>query len=340
MKQQQTIRFGIIGCGYWGPNFVRIVQQTNGVELIAIADVDPEKINSLSQKHPNTICTTAVDEVIQHPDIDAIIISTPVSSHYGLVSAALKAGKHVLCEKPLALTTNECNILERLAEMESKVLLVGHVFEYNRVVRYMKQAVASGKIGDVLYLSLLRTGLGPVRSDVNVTYDLAAHDISIILALLEQMPIAVSANGSSFIRKGIEDVAFATLEFANDLKANISVSWIDPIKQRQVKVVGSKKMLLFDDVSVSEKLKVFETGKDYQTDSGDFGSFQLSVKDGDIVIPNIPFREPLLEEFEHFVACIHGQEQPLTNAKRAGKVVTILEAIQDSLNNNGLKIRL
>lgn len=340
MASQHKLNISLIGCGYWGPNFIRIIQNSDHAFLSKVCDVDVQKLNLLRKKNPSVLFFDTAEEIINDPKIDAVVVCTPVKFHFELTKKLLQAGKHVLCEKPLAQTFLECEELKLVAEKADKKLLVGHVFEYNSVVKYMKHLISEKTIGDVLYLQFTRTGLGPIRNDVNVVYDLASHDVSMAISLLNKIPAAVTCSGSSFIQEGIEDVAFIQLEFPDKILVNITVSWIDPMKQRLVKIVGSKKMLVFDDVSITEKLKIIETGKDYQNPSGDFGSFQLSIKDGEIVIPNLPHPEPLLTEFNHFINCIKGSEKIITNAEHAGLVVKILEAVQSSLKNNGAKVIL
>jgi predicted dehydrogenase len=334
------IKFALIGCGYWGVNFLRIIANSDRAILDKVCDTDTNNMAVLANKYPHINFTDDVDEVSSSGDIKAVIICTPVHTHFELAERFLLAGKHVLCEKPLAIDLNQCEHLYQLAKKQGVQLLVGHVFEYNSVVQHMKAMIGQGQIGQVLYLQLMRMGLGPVRKDVSVVFDLAAHDVAIVLSLMLQMPVSVSAIGSCFLQKGIEDVAFIQLEFAEKVIASINVSWLDPIKQRLVKVVGTKKMLLFDDISLREKLKIIETGKNYQNNSGDFGNFQLSVKDGEITIPNLQYAEPLISEFEHFISCIKGNQEPLTDAAYAAKVVQVLQAAQASIRQNGKKIIL
>ena len=294
----------------------------------------------LTNRYPHISFTNDVDQIANNPEIQAVVICTPVNTHFELTEKIIKAGKHVLCEKPLTDTASRCEDLNRLAQQNGVKLLVGHVFEYNSIIRYMKEMIYQNQIGRVLYLQLMRMGLGPVRKDVSVIFDLAAHDVAIAISLMKQLPISVSASGSCFLQEEVEDVAFIQLEFAEKVIASISVSWIDPIKQRVVKVVGAKKMLVFDDVSVGEKFRIIETGKNYQTSPGDYGSFQLSVKDGEIIIPNLQYTESLVNEFDHFIACIKGTEEPLTDAAYAARVVKVLEAAQTSIRQGGKKIIL
>lgn len=337
---QNKINVALIGCGYWGPNFIRVIQSSEKVFLTRICDRDEAKLQAVSAKHPNVICTSDIEDIINDDAVDAVIVCTPANTHFDITRKLLLSGKHVLCEKPLANTAADCDELQKISIATGKQLLAGHVFEYNEVVKHMKKLIAGNEIGDVLYMQFTRMGLGPAREDVNVIFDLAAHDVSIAISLMGKLPVAVTANGSCFVNPALEDVAFIQLEFPGKVFANINVSWIDPMKQRLVKVVGSKKMLLFDDVSITEKLKIIKMGKGYQVNSGDFGSFQLSVKDGEIIIPNLQHPEPLITEFDHFIGCIKGQEKPQTDAVYAGRVVKVLESAQESIHNNGKKIML
>jgi predicted dehydrogenase len=332
------IKFALIGCGYWGVNFLRIISNSDLATLEKVCDTDTANRDLLANKYPHISFTVNVSEIIASTEIQAVVICTPVNTHFELTERLLKAGKHVLCEKPLTDKAETCEQLYQLAKKQNLNLLVGHVFEYNTVIRYIKGMLETDQIGRILYLQLTRMGVGPVRQDVSVIFDLAAHDVAIAISLMRQMPIAVSASGSCFLREGVEDVAFIQLEFSDKVIASISVSWIDTIKQRIVKVVGAEKMLVFDDISIDEKLRIVETGKNYQTAPGASDSFYQSVKDGEILIPNFQYIESLISEFEHFVACIKGEEEPLTDAAYAAKVVRVLEAAQSSIRQGGKKI--
>jgi predicted dehydrogenase len=334
------LHFAIIGCGYWGPNFIRILHQMDNVVLKSVCDIHPQQWSLHQAKHPAIHFTVAVDDIVNDSTIDAVVICTPVSTHFELCKKFLVAGKHVLCEKPLSDNVNDCTTLAAVAEQNKKMLMVGHIFEYNSVIQYMKDRLQQGSLGKLHYLQFTRMGLGPVRNDVSVLYDLASHDISLAISFIGHMPIAVTASGSWFIQENIEDVAFIQLEFPNKIMVSINVSWLDPIKQRLIKIVGEREMLLFNDVSISEKLRIVTTGKNYQTSTGDFGGFQLSVKDGEIIIPNIPHPEPLITEIEHFIHAIHTNTAPLTNGAYACNVAKVLDAAQLSMKQNGLKVQL
>jgi len=334
------IGVGIIGCGYWGPHFIRIVRESNLSELIRVCDTDKSRVRECKKLFQGIEFTTSLADILSDSSIQAVIISTPVTTHYKLASLCLSSKKHVLCEKPLTLNSAQAKKLIALSRKENVVLMTGHVFKFNAVVRYMKQMIDKKSLGEILYINMLRTGLGPVRNDVNVVYDLATHDISILNFLFNRLPLSVSAIGRSFVSSKFEDIAIINLEFPPKAIATLVVSWMDPIKQRLIRVIGTKKMLLFDDVSTTEKLKIINTGKNYQSLRGDFGSFQLSIKDGDIVIPNIKYPEPLKMEYEHFLSCIRKNLNPEADGKDGLEVVKVLEAVCESIKNDGKKIVL
>lgn len=330
---------GVIGCGYWGPHFIRLARENSMSRLVKVCEINQSRLRECRKLFPGVDFTATLNDIIRNPDIEAVIVCTPVKTHYELAKKCLAAGKHVLCEKPMTQTPQEAKELIALSKRNKKVLMPGHVFEFNSVVRYMKRLIASKRIGDVIYINMFRTGLGPVRNDVNVVYDLASHDISILNLLLGSSPLTVSAIGKAFVNSNHEDVAIINFEFPSNVIASLTVSWMDPIKQRLVKVVGTRKMLLFDDVS-SEKLKVINMGRNYQSLKGDFGSFQLSTKDGDILIPNIKYPEPLKLEYDHFIDCVRNGKTPAPDAESGLRVVEILEAVCDSIKGNGKKISL
>jgi predicted dehydrogenase len=333
-----NLGIAIIGCGYWGSNFIRIVQNTPQVRIVALCDTDSDKLKNLTSLYPNLILTDEYDTILNDCNIDAVIICTPVITHFKITNAFLKSGKHVLCEKPLDITFLSGLELAQLAKNSGLTLLVGHVFEYHSIFKYMKKLVSIGTIGKIQYLHFTRMGLGLQRSDVNVVFDLAAHDVGMAISLLGIQPVAVSANGFGFNIDGQEEVAFLQLEFPDKVFVLIDVSWIDPIKQRVVKVVGTKKMLVFDDVSTSEKLKIIDIGNSYHQPNADYGSFQMAVKDGDIIIPNVPTSEPLVEEFIHFIECIKYKGDAITDGIYASNVIKVLEAANQSLRKNGERI--
>lgn len=334
------IQVSVIGYGYWGPNHCRIVKHHKDAELRMICDQDKERLKEAREYYTDAICTTDIDSVLKDKETDVVIISTPVITHADIIKKALESGKHILCEKPLTKTVAEIDAIDNILKGTGKILMCAHTFEFNQVVRYIKQYLKGNDVGKYLYFSASRNGLGPVRKDINVIYDLASHDISIILFLLEKSPLYVSAVGSSCFNNGVEDIAFINLEFEGKLFASIQVSWLDPIKERIIRIVGSKKMLLFNDISLDEKLKIYNTGDSYLSFNGDFGTFQSQIKDGDIVIPNITYDEPLSIQFSHFIDCVRNNLKPTSGIDNARKVVEILEALDLSVKNNGERIKL
>ncbi|MBS1593802.1 MAG: Gfo/Idh/MocA family oxidoreductase [Bacteroidetes bacterium] len=332
------IKFALIGCGYWGANFLRVLAGSPLVTLVAVCDTDADRRAAMHAQYPHITFTGDISDVTSDMGIQAAVICTPVETHLPLTELLLRSGKHVLCEKPLTGTADGCLYLYDLAQQMQRCLMVGHVFEYNSVINYMQRMIAADEIGPLRYLQFTRMGLGPVRRDVSVIFDLAAHDVAIALSIAGAMPLSVTATGQSFQSSGLEDVAFIQLTLPGGVIASINVSWLDPIKQRLVKIVGRDKMLLFDDLSLGEKLKIVEMGQNYQDPKGDFGSFQLSVKDGQIIIPNLQYPESLVTELEHFAECIHSGSAPRTDGRYAHRVVRVLEAAQESIRQDGKKI--
>ena len=335
----QRLNLGLIGAGIWGTNFIRIINQHKGCRLYGICDKN-EKILEKNRSNDSSIhlITNDYRELLDNPEIEAVIVATPVVTHYEIVKYALDHGKHVLCEKPLTISSRESLELKEIAKKNQCILMTGHIFLYNEGIIYSKEKVESGFLGDILYIHFQRTGLGPIRQDVNVLYDLASHDISMVLYILGKAPLSVSAFGQSHIQNDKEDVAFVQLEFDNKIMVNIHVSWIDPNKERKMTIVGTKKMLIFNDVSIDEKVKIYDRGISYQTTSGDFGDFQLAIRDGKIVIPNIKYPEPLMQEFNTFVDSIHQNKNPLSGGQYSFEVIRILEAAQKSLAQDNQKI--
>ena len=326
------LKAGVIGCGYWGPNLIRNFQQLAGSEVKRVADLDSDRLEHMKRLYPSVKTTTDYRDIITDPEIDIVAVATPVKTHYRFASAALSAGKHVFVEKPIAASVSESQELIALAEKNQQKLMVGHTFLYTVAVRKMKEVIDSGELGKIYYISTQRLNLGLFQNDINVIWDLAPHDISIILYLLGQEPLSVSAQGTSHINPLIEDVAVVTLRFPENLMAIIHVSWLDPDKIRRITVVGSKKMMVYDDVQPTEKIKIYDKGVEKPKHYDTFAEFHYSYKYGDIIIPNISGSEPLRTELNHFIDCIVNDKEPLSNGKNGLDVVKILEATQKSLN--------
>ncbi|MFO7299810.1 MAG: Gfo/Idh/MocA family oxidoreductase [Actinomycetes bacterium] len=336
------VRIGLIGYGYWGPNLARNVSALagDGVELAAIADRDAAQRMRAREAFPGVEVVEDGMALIQRPDVDAVVIATPVGSHHALARAALMAGKHVMVEKPLAATVAEAEELVTLADQKGLVLMVGHVFEYSDAVEYMKEVVDSGELGEILYIRSLRVNLGLYQRDINVLWDLAPHDLSIVNFLLGNEPQAVSAVGRAHVTPGVEDIVNLNLHYESSPLVTVVVSWLDPRKIREMTVIGSRKMLVYDDVSAIEKIKIFDKGVDRPSSYSSFGEFHYSYRYGDIVTPMIRIREPLSTECQHFVDCIRHGKSPRSDGHSGARVVRGLSAAQLSLQRDGAMVRL
>ena len=337
------LRVGLIGLGYWGPNYARVVTELPGADLVAVCDASSEALAFIRARVPTARTTTDPADLFGADDIDAVIVATPTSTHYEIALGALNGSKHVLCEKPLASTVAECNELIAAGERNDAVLFVGHTFLFNPAVRRMRSLIDEGAVGKLLYAHASRTGLGPIRQDVNALWDLAPHDLSILIHLFGQEPVSVSATGQAFLREGVEDVVFAQLRFGDGAIAGIHVSWLDPYKVRRVTAVGEQRMVVFDDIAVDEKLKVFDKGASYDAISEsargtEFGEYRAVIRDGDILIPKVPAQEPLKEQVLDFVRCCETREQPATDGVAGRRVVAVLEAATESLRLGGAPV--
>jgi predicted dehydrogenase len=329
---------GVLGLGYWGPNHIRNLYNLRCAETIFACDLDPRRREHIQRLYPGVVPLAKFDQLLANPDVEAVIVATPVSTHFPMAQAALRAGKSVLVEKPLATSRHEALELIRLARENQQVLMVGHTFEYSEPVRKIKQLLDSGALGDVFYISSTRANLGLFQRDVNVAWDLATHDISIITMLMERAPVAVSCQGHSHYRDRTEDVALLTLDFGNSVVAFVHVSWLDPNKIRRTTIVGSRQMLVYDDTATQEKIRIYDKGVTVHPYYDTFGQFQLSYRYGDIHIPRVEETEPLKIECEHFVTCVLKGGVPLTDGASGLRVVSVLEAANESLRNNGRAI--
>ena len=332
---------GVVGLGYWGPNWVRNLHQSQAARRVVACDIDQKRRTHVSQLYSDLETTSRFEDLLNDDEIEGIVVATPVGTHYAMAKRALEAGKSVLVEKPLATSSEEASDLVKTAREKNLVLMVGHTFEYSAPVLKMRDIIASGEIGDVFYISSVRANLGLFQRDVNVTWDLATHDISIILNLMGgREPEAVSCQGESHYGHGVEDVAMLTLRFERNIIAFIHVSWLDPDKIRRTTVVGSRKMLVYDDTAPQEKVRIYDKGVTAQKYYDTFGEFQFSYRYGDIQIPRIEEKEPLFSECEHFVKCIKNGETPNTDGVNGARVVNVLEAANYSLRRGGLMVPL
>ena len=332
------IRIGLIGYGYWGPNLARNFHQLPGAWLVACADSDAARLNEAARLYPLQQTTGDYRELLDNPTLDALVVATPARSHYELTRAALEHGKHVLVEKPLAMSSAEVRDLADCARAHDRVLMVGHTFEYNAAVWKIKELLTAHTLGDLYYIYSNRVNLGRVQTDINALWSIAPHDISILLYLLDALPLTVSARGATYVNAHIEDVVFVLLTFPNNVIAHIHASWLDPSKTRQMTLVGSEKMVVYDDVDPEAKLKIYDKGV-YKRGAA-FGEFQLKVHSGDIYIPKLDLAEPLRNECAHFLECIRDHKPPQTGAEDGLRVVRVLEAAQQSLEQNGAVVEL
>jgi predicted dehydrogenase len=332
------LRLGLVGYGYWGPNLARNFHQLPEAWLVACADADNARLAEAARLYSLQQTANDARALIENPTLDALVIATPARSHFELVSQALNAGKHVLVEKPLALTSDDARALTDLAQKNNRVLMVGHTFEYNPAVWKIQELLDAGALGELYYIYANRVNLGRVQTDINALWSIAPHDVSIMLALLKQMPLSVSAHGATYLHQGIEDVVFALLNFPNNIVGHIHASWLDPSKTRQMTFVGSEKMIVYDDVDPEAKIKIYDKGVYKRGDA--FGEFQLRVRSGDLYIPKIDLTEPLKYECAHFLECIRENKTPRTDGENGLRVVRVLEAAQESLGQNGTPIQL
>jgi predicted dehydrogenase len=337
MKTKE-LNIGIVGCGYWGPNLIRNFNFLEYSNMKAVCDTDGDRLAYIKKLYPDVETVKEFDSLINDRNIDAIGISTPVKWHYKMARAALQAGKHTYIEKPMASSVAECIELIKIAEEQNLTLMVGHTFIYSPPVRKTKKIIDHGDLGEIQYINARRLNLGLFQTDINVTWDLAPHDISIILYILGKVPLSVNCQGKAHVNPNIEDVTSLTLNFENDTFASIQSSWLDPIKIREMTFVGSKRMLLYDDIEPNEKIKIYdkrvETPPYYDT----FAEFHYSYHYGDMYAPHIKQYEPLRRQCQHFLDCIRTGEKLQSSGYEGLQVVQILEAALQSLKKDGAKV--
>ena len=333
-KLIRNIKVGVIGCGYWGPNLARNFNAIPGADLHIVSDLRKERLDHIAGLYPGVRVTRDYRELLES-GVEAVAIATPVSTHFEMAKAALERGKHILVEKPLTDDSAQAQELVDLAQDKGRVLMAGHTFEYNPAVDFLREFIAGGKLGQVYYINATRVNLGIFQQDINVVWDLAPHDISILLYILGMEPTSVSARGSAYVQPGIHDVAYLTLRFPDGIMADVRVSWLDPCKIRRITVVGSLKMIVYDDVEPVEKIKIYDKGVDMPPYSDTLEEFRLSYRYGDITTPAIDSAEPLSLECRHFLDCIRYHRTPRSDGAAGLRVVRILEHVQQSLLNGG-----
>lgn len=329
----ENVRVGIIGYGYWGPNLTRNFYELPSADLIAVADLSEERLKQVKSKYPHMIVKNDYHELFDL-NLDAIVVATPPATHHQIAKECLEHNLHVLVEKPITLNSTDAEDLIDFADAHNLTLMVGHTFKYNSAVHALKRYMDSGELGEIYYIDAARLNLGLFQRDSNVIWDLAPHDISILLYLLGTKPISVSAQGTPCVFNGIYDVAYLNMLFPGNVTAYIHVSWLDPCKVRRITVVGSKKMAVYNDIEAEQKIKIYDKGVDAPPyTNGGFGEFQCSYHSGDITIPSIRFAEPLRQECQHFLDCILKKEEPLSSGRDGLDVVKILEMAQHSISN-------
>ncbi len=337
MKQ---LKLAIIGCGYWGPNLIRNCVEIPEISLEAVVDLDWKRLEHIQRRYPGIPMATDDYSQLFDSGLDGVIVCTPPQTHYDIVSACLEQGLHVMVEKPLTTSATQAHDLIKKAEANDRVLMVGHTFEYNPAVRALKTAIDSGELGSIHYIDAVRVGLGLFNPKLNVLWDLAPHDISILVHLLGETPTWVTAQGSACVQESIEDVAYMALKFPGGVLAHVRMSWLDPQKTRRITVVGSEKMVVYDDVEAHEKIRVYDKKVNTIRKTDTFGEFQFAYHYGNIVSPYIHFEEPLRLQCQHFLKCVLNGEQPLTDGRNGARVVEVIEAAQRSLGSNGTPVRV
>lgn len=338
-SRSAPVGVAVVGTGYWGVNYVRVASELAESRLVAICEPRRDRLEEVGARAPSAALVPDLGDLLQRDDVDAVIIATGATSHYAIAARCLAAGKHVLVEKPLATTAAEGRELVRLAADHGVTLMVGHTFLFNAAVTQVKRYVDEGELGRLYYLYARRTNLGPVRHDVNAIWDLAPHDVSIFNHLIGAAPEWVSATGARLLRNVREDVGFVTLGYPGGVVANVHVSWADPSKVRELVVVGSERRLLFDDVSATEPLRLFEKSVSAVTeDAQAVGDYPLNIRDGDIVSPRVVASEPLRNQVRHYLECVLTGARPLTSGEAGVAVVEVMEAIMVSVEGHGAPV--
>jgi predicted dehydrogenase len=338
--QSSQVGIGVVGYGYWGPNLVRNFANNGSAKLVGVSDLDKEKLVSIQRLYPGVTTTERYADLLGDPRIDAIAIATPVHTHYELAIAALRAGKHVLVEKPLAPSSDLVRRLIEEADRRGLTLMVDHTFLYTPAVQKIRDLMRRGELGEVYYYDSTRSSLGLFQSDVNVIWDLAVHDISIIQYILDEDPVAVSATGSCHVAGSPENMAHITLFFQSRCVAHVSVNWLSPIKVRQTFVGGSKKMIVYDDLEPTEKIKVYDKGITLNGSSEKAHQFRIGYRAGDMWAPHISAKEALQSEVEHFIDSVRNGTPPVSDGLSGLRVIEVLEAASRSIADQGKPVSL
>lgn len=341
------VNVGVIGCGYWGPNLIRNFNQINNCRVLWCADLRDERLSHMKEIYPNIKITKNYMDIINDKNVTAIAIATPVSKHFEIAKKALLSNKHTLIEKPITHNAEDAKELVKIAKKNKKILMVDHTFEYAAAMNKIKEIIKNDELGKILSIDMIRVNLGLFQKDINVIWDLAPHDISILLFLMKRMPISVKADGMDHIQKGIVDDAHLTLKFPDKIMVHIHVSWLDPLKIRKITIVGNKKMLVYDDTGQNGKIKIYDKGvnleknnmpKDKYYDTWE--EFKLVYRSGETYAPKIEDKEPLNVMCSHFIDCIKTGKTPISDGIAGLKVVQVIEALQKSIKNQGKEVFL
>jgi predicted dehydrogenase len=334
------IKLGVAGCGYWGPNLIRNFRALPDCRLKMLCDLDPARLKHLKSLYPEVTGETDYGHMLNGINLDAVVIATSVKAHYPMAKASLLAGKHTFIEKPMAGSAEHCEELVEIAKKNGLVLMIGHTFLYSPVIQKIKEIIDRGDIGQIRYISARRLNLGLFQKDINVAWDLAPHDLSIILALMRELPNTVNCRGSAHVTPGIEDVTTMCLGFSHQRSATIQSSWLDPRKVREMTIVGSERMIVYDDLAPLEKVRIFDMRVERPPHYDTFGEFQYAYHYGDMYAPYIKQEEPLKTECQHFLDCIRTGSAPVSCGVRGTELVRILEASSASLQAGGAPVTL
>lgn len=341
----KPITIGVIGCGYWGPNLIRNFAENESANLSWICDADAKRVSAVNRRYPAARSTTDFQEMLNDPLLDAVVIATPVGTHYDFVKYALNAGRHVLVEKPFTASVREAEELIELADRNNLNVMVDHTFVYTGAVRKIKEIVQSGELGELLYFDSVRINLGLFQRDINVVWDLAPHDLSMMDYIIERQPVSVTATGSCHIEKGIENIAYVMLKFEDEFMASFHFNWLAPVKIRRTLIAGDKKMIVYDDIEPTEKLRIYDKGVtktqiENETDREEAYQTLVSYRTGDVWSPKIDGTEALKYVAQEFLSSINENRKPLTDAEAGLRVVRLLEAAQTSIKTGGQTVKV
>lgn len=335
-----TLCLGVVGCGYWGPNLIRNFNAFGDCRLKSVCDLSDARLRHMQELYPSVVATRRFEDLVEDPELDAVVIATSVRSHYPMAKQALSAGKHVFIEKPMAASVAQCVELNEMAARRGLLIMVGHTFLYSSPVRKIKEIVDRGEIGSLCYVSSRRLNLGLFQKDINVMWDLAPHDLSIVLYIMGEHPLSVNCQGNANVTAGVEDIVNLSLNFREGRFATIQNSWLDPRKVREITIVGSRRMIVYDDLQPLEKVKIYDARVDRPPYYDSFAEFQYSYHYGDMHAPFIRQEEPLKVQCRHFLDCILDGRTPVSSGREGLEVVSILEAATASLRQNGQAISL